>query len=60
MQPVQKAVYQRGFPCAHFAGKRDEAFAIVHAIHQPTQRFFDLLGQEEIARIRVGVEGIFF
>jgi hypothetical protein len=60
MQPVNKTVYERSFPRAHFTGKRDEAFAVLDAIHQPAQRFFDLFGKKEIARIRIYVEWIFF
>ena len=60
MQPVHKAVYERSFPRTDFTDERDEAFAVLDAIHQPAQRFFDLFGKKEVARIWIDVERILF
>src|SRR5229473_4820481 len=60
MQPVDKTVYECSFSRADFTGERDESFAILDAIHQPAQRFFDLFGMKEVARIWIDIERIFF
>src|ERR1700730_8581014 len=60
MQPVEEAVNECSFPRADFTDKRNEAFAILDAIHQPAQRFFDLFGKKEVARIWIDVERILF
>src|SRR5216683_333345 len=60
MQPVEQTIDQCGLAGADFAGKSDEAFAGLNAVHQAGQGFLDLLGEKEKARIGVDVERVFF
>src|SRR5262249_18625710 len=59
VQPIQKTVYQGGLARSHLTGEGDEALARLDAVHQSGQRFLNLLGQKQIARIRVYIERIF-
>jgi len=60
MQPLDEPVYESGFPRADFTDERDKALAVVNAIHQPAQRFFNLFGKKEVARIWIYIERIVF
>lgn len=59
VQPLQQAVDQRSLARAYFAGKQNEALAGLNSICQIVQRLPGLWRQEQVAGIRVDVEGIF-
>lgn len=60
MQPLDKPVYECRFSRADFTDERDKTFTVLNAIHQPAQRFFNLPGKKEVARIWIYVERIVF
>src|SRR6266403_2496797 len=59
VQPIEQTVEQRRLARAYFTGEQDEPFAIFDAIGEARQRFLDFPRQEQITRIRVGVERVF-
>src|SRR5580704_11339700 len=60
MQPFDEAVYECRFPRADFTNEGDKTLAVLNAIHQPAQRFFNLFGKKEVARIWIYIEWIVF
>ena len=59
VEPIQQPIDERGLARTDFTSQRDEAFAGLDAVHKASQGLLDLLGQIEIAGIRVNVERIF-
>jgi hypothetical protein len=59
VQPIEQPVEQRRLAGAHFARQQNEPFTVLYAVRQTSQRFLNLLGQEQIARIRIDVERAF-
>jgi hypothetical protein len=54
-----RAVEQRGFATADFAGKQDQSFASKNSAGQLTQRFVRMAGAIEITRVGDEAERIF-
>src|SRR5260370_13144311 len=58
IQPIQQAVEQGCLAGAHFTSEQNEPLAILDAIGEPRQRLLDLTRQEQITRVRIGVERV--
>ena len=55
-----KPVYKRGFSGADFTDEGNKTLAALNPVHQPAQRFFDLFGMKEVARVWIDIEWIVF